>query len=113
MKQLNFSKIGKILEIPDLLSMQSKSFEDFLQLDKKPEERELQGLQAAFLDIFPIESTDGSYVLDFIRYEIGDELSTLIRQEDKFSAKMRFIRRFSCFSDAVYPALKRLHRQKT
>src|SRR6185503_11799027 len=28
--------------------------------------------QAAFLDVFPIESADGSMVLDFVRYEFGD-----------------------------------------
>lgn len=72
MRHLNFSKIGQILDIPDLLNMQTKSFEWFLQLGKKPEERELQGLQAAFLDVFPIESADGSVVMDFLRYELGE-----------------------------------------
>ena len=93
MKQLNFSKIGKIIEFPDLLSMQTKSFEDFLQQYKKPEEREIQGLQAAFLDIFPIESSDGAYVLDFIRYEIGEPKYTseaeAIARTGTYSAPLR------------------------
>ncbi len=71
MNQLNFSKIGKNLEMPDLLEMHKKSFEWFLQRDVEPEKRKIQGLQAAFLDVFPIESSDGSLVLDFVRYEIG------------------------------------------
>jgi len=69
--QLNFSRIGKILELPDLLEMHKKSFESFLQLDTPPEKRKIQGLQAAFLDVFPIESADGSMVLDFVKYELG------------------------------------------
>ena len=51
MKQLNFSKIGQILEMPDLLDMQKQSFDWFLQLEDKPENRKIQGLQAAFVDI--------------------------------------------------------------
>jgi DNA-directed RNA polymerase subunit beta len=68
-KQHNFSKIGKIIELPDLLHMQKQSFKDFLQIDVPPEKREIKGLQAAFMDVFPIES--GNAVLDFVKYDIG------------------------------------------
>ncbi len=71
MKQLNFSKIPQVLEIPDLLDMQKRSFKWFLQDDKDPLKRDLQGLQAAFEDVFPIESSDGNTVLEFIKYELG------------------------------------------
>jgi len=57
--------------LPDLLEMQKNSFKSFLQLDAAPEKRKLMGLQAAFLDVFPIESADGSLVLDFVRYSLG------------------------------------------
>ena len=71
MKHLNFSKIGQILKVPDLLDMQKQSFDWFLQLDEKPENRKIQGLQASFVDVFPIESADGTMVMDFLRYELG------------------------------------------
>ena len=71
MKQLNFSKIGQILKVPDLLDMQKQSFDWFLQLEEKPENRQIQGLQASFVDVFPIESADGTMVMDFLRYELG------------------------------------------
>ena len=71
MKQLNFSKIGQILKAPDLLDMQKQSFDWFLQLDEKPENRKIQGLQASFVDVFPIESADGTMVMDFLKYELG------------------------------------------
>jgi DNA-directed RNA polymerase subunit beta len=71
MKHLNFSKIGQILKVPDLLDMQKQSFEWFLQLDEKPENRKIQGLQASFVDVFPIESADGTMVMDFLKYELG------------------------------------------
>jgi len=70
-KQIKFGKIPQAMELPDLLEMQKKSFRDFLQLETEPDQRKLLGLQASFLDVFPIESSDGSMVLDFVRYEFA------------------------------------------
>ncbi|KAF0126334.1 MAG: DNA-directed RNA polymerase subunit beta [Elusimicrobia bacterium] len=72
MKTKDFSKIPQILKAPDLLDMQKHSFDWFLQLDTDPEERNIQGLQASFMDVFPVESADGSMQLDFVKYELGD-----------------------------------------
>ncbi|MBU2572633.1 MAG: DNA-directed RNA polymerase subunit beta [Elusimicrobia bacterium] len=71
MKQLNFSSISQILKVPDLLDMQKQSFDWFLQLETPPDARKIQGLQASFVDVFPIESADGNMVLDFLKYELG------------------------------------------
>ncbi|MDD5656497.1 MAG: DNA-directed RNA polymerase subunit beta [Elusimicrobia bacterium] len=71
MKQIKFGRIPQAMELPDLLEMQKKSFRDFLQLGAEPDARKLMGLQASFLDVFPIESSDGSMVLDFVRYEFA------------------------------------------
>ncbi|MFA6094121.1 MAG: DNA-directed RNA polymerase subunit beta [Elusimicrobiota bacterium] len=70
MNQINFSKIPQVLEMPDLLEMQKRSFREFLQEEESSSERKLQGLQAAFMDVFPIESSDCSMVLDFVRYKL-------------------------------------------
>ncbi|MGC8728436.1 MAG: DNA-directed RNA polymerase subunit beta [Elusimicrobiales bacterium] len=70
-EQYNFSKIGRVIEIPDLLEMQKKSFKDFLQIDIDPKNREIKGIQAAFVDVFPIESANGQVVLDFVKYDLG------------------------------------------
>ncbi len=71
MKQIKFGKIPEAMAMPHLLEMQTNSFRDFMQLGVEPEDRQLLGLQAAFLDVFPIESSDGSMVLDFVRYEFA------------------------------------------
>ena len=71
MEQYNFGKIKTKLPLPNLLDMQKKSFEDFLQLDVAPEKRDFRGLQAAFTDVFPIEAPDGSMSLDFVKYELS------------------------------------------
>ena len=99
MKQINFAKIPKVLDLPDLLEMQKRSFKDFLQLDVPPGERKLQGLQAAFLDVFPIEASDGSMVLDFVRYEMGEPKFSSVEEaqahDGSFSAPIKAILRLS------------------
>ncbi|PCI36761.1 MAG: DNA-directed RNA polymerase subunit beta [Elusimicrobia bacterium] len=71
MKSINFSKIEEVHELPDLLEMQKKSFAGFLQEGVAPNDRKLMGLQASFLDVFPIESADASMVLDFVKYKFS------------------------------------------
>ncbi|MFH1725057.1 MAG: DNA-directed RNA polymerase subunit beta [Elusimicrobiota bacterium] len=71
MKRINFSKIPQVQDLPDLLEMQKRSFRDFLQEGVPPQERKLMGLQASFLDVFPIESADASMILDFVKYKFG------------------------------------------
>ena len=68
MKKFSFSKITPILDLPDLLELQKKSFADFLQESTPPEKRKFQGLQTAFLDVFPISNTDDTLSLEFISY---------------------------------------------
>ena len=68
-KRINFAT-SKILEYPDLLEVQLKSFKDFFQLETTPENRKNEGLFQVFQEIFPIEDTRNSYKLEFIDYFI-------------------------------------------
>ncbi len=61
---------SKILEYPDLLEVQLKSFQDFFQLETTPENRKNEGLFQVFQEIFPIEDTRNNYKLEFIDYFI-------------------------------------------
>ena len=61
---------SKILEYPDLLEVQLKSFKDFFQLETTPENRKSEGLYQVFQEIFPIEDTRNNYKLEFIDYFI-------------------------------------------
>ncbi len=71
MKLKNFANIKEVHELPDLLDIQVKSYEEFLQSDILPKDRLPLGLQEAFLDVFPIESFDQSVRLEFISYSLG------------------------------------------
>ena len=53
-ERTNFSKIRTAIQIPNLIEVQKKSYERFLQMNMLPEEREDTGLQAVFNSVFPI-----------------------------------------------------------
>jgi DNA-directed RNA polymerase subunit beta len=67
----SFGKIKDIVPVPDLIAIQSKSFNDFAQLDYLPDERKDIGLEKVLRDIFPIEY-EGKMSLEYVSYELGD-----------------------------------------
>ena len=73
-----FGKLRPVMEPPDLIEIQTKSYDDFLQLGVKPGDREEKGLQAIFHEVFPIDSYDGNYTLDFVKYEFGEAKMTAL-----------------------------------
>ncbi|MBU1290669.1 DNA-directed RNA polymerase subunit beta, partial [bacterium] len=68
----DYSKIPELCPIPNLLDIQKKPFEDFLQRFVSPDKRKKQGLQEVFINIFPIQDFTGNLILDFISYSLGE-----------------------------------------
>ncbi|MBU0759105.1 MAG: DNA-directed RNA polymerase subunit beta [Candidatus Omnitrophica bacterium] len=66
-----FAKLKEGVKIPYLLEIQSESYKDFLQMDTPKTKRKNEGLQAVFEEVFPIESNDGKYRLEYLYYTIG------------------------------------------
>ena len=71
-QRVDFSVIKTEFPLPDLLEIQKKSYDEFLQMDLLPEERKDVGLQAAFKDVFPITDFKETTELQFLSYTIGD-----------------------------------------
>jgi len=67
-ERINFASIKSQLNYPDFLDIQLQSFQDFFQLDTKPEEREEEGLYKTFAENFPITDTRNQFVLEFLDY---------------------------------------------
>ncbi len=67
----DFSRISASIEIPDLIEIQRRSYEQFLQIEKEPERRDDRGLQAALASVFPIADYNNTAVLEFISYSLG------------------------------------------
>ena len=70
--RLDFSKIPTAIKIPNLIEVQRRSYERFLQMDKLPAEREDNGLQSVFTSVFPIADFRNLSQLDFVDYSIGN-----------------------------------------
>jgi len=70
-KRKSFSKIQDCIELPNLVEIQIKSYEQFLQSDRSKRRRKRQGLEAAFQDSFPIESFDGTCRLEYLGYSLA------------------------------------------
>ncbi len=71
-ERVDFSKIKTSIPIPNLIEVQKKSYERFLQMDYLPAEREDMGLQSVFTSVFPIEDFRGLSQLEFVDYSIGN-----------------------------------------
>ncbi len=63
------------MDVPDLISIQTSSYESFLQAEKlkRGEPPANQGLQEVFTSTFPIESPNGDMSLEFEYYELDYE----------------------------------------
>jgi DNA-directed RNA polymerase subunit beta len=68
----DFSKIRSYMLLPNLIDVQRKSYERFLQMNLLPEEREDTGLQSVFTSVFPFSDFRETCSLDFVRFAIGN-----------------------------------------
>ncbi len=71
-ERVNFSKIHTAIPIPNLIEVQKRSYERFLQIYTAPADREDTGLQAVFKSIFPISDFRQTCSLEFVEYTIGN-----------------------------------------
>src|SRR5438094_1032187 len=67
-----FGRIKKIVEIPNLIDIQQRSYEEFLQRDMLPESRTDAGLQGVFKSVFPIKDFNETASLEFVSYDLGN-----------------------------------------
>ncbi|AFH48617.1 DNA-directed RNA polymerase subunit beta [Ignavibacterium album JCM 16511] len=68
--RISFSRIKSVLDVPDLLGIQTETFEDFLQHNVPPSKRENKGLQQVFTTNFPVLDNKENYRLDFLEYYV-------------------------------------------
>ncbi|MGE5583804.1 MAG: DNA-directed RNA polymerase subunit beta [Bacillota bacterium] len=61
-ERISFGKIEEILDMPNLIEIQQKSYQWFLD----------EGLREMFRDISPIQDFTGNLVLEFIDYSLGE-----------------------------------------
>jgi DNA-directed RNA polymerase subunit beta len=67
----NFSKIKKVIDIPNLIDIQKNSYKRFLQIDVPAEARKYSGLEAVFKSVFPIRDFSETASLEYVSYSLG------------------------------------------
>jgi DNA-directed RNA polymerase subunit beta len=70
-ERISFREKEEIIDLPNLIEIQLKSYREFLQVDVLPHERQNVGLQEVFSEIFPIKSYDDKVVLEYLSYSLG------------------------------------------
>jgi DNA-directed RNA polymerase subunit beta len=68
----SFGRIKKIIDIPNLIDIQKRSYDEFLQRDTASDQRKDQGLQAVFKSVFPIKDFNETASLEFVSYTLSD-----------------------------------------
>ena len=63
-----FGRIPEVAPMPNLIEVQRTSYEHFLQMEERPEERASVGLQEVFKSVFPIDDFAGRGRLEFVYY---------------------------------------------
>ncbi|RMH42101.1 MAG: DNA-directed RNA polymerase subunit beta [Deltaproteobacteria bacterium] len=66
----SFAKLSKVIDIPNLIDIQKRSYDKFLQLDVPPDQREDVGLQGVFKSVFPIKDFSETSSLEFVSYNL-------------------------------------------
>ena len=99
MNKVNFGRIRIPIDPPPLLKMQKDSFSEFLQQNVAPEKRKLQGLESAFRDIFPLISSDGNLVLEYVSYSFGEpkySIEESIARDATYALPLKVKLRLTC-----------------
>jgi len=96
----NFGRIQKIIDVPNLIDIQMKSYEKFLQKDTPLEKRGNIGLQGAFKSIYPISDFSGKCSLEFVSYKIGEsryDVKECIAKGLTYAAPLKIVVRLVVF----------------
>jgi DNA-directed RNA polymerase subunit beta len=99
----DFSKIPRILEIPNLIEIQKESFERFLQTRIDPEKRERTGLQAVFASVFPIRDFNDTASLEFVGYTLEEpkyDVQECLQRGMTYAAPFKVTVRLVAWDDA-------------
>jgi DNA-directed RNA polymerase subunit beta len=66
----SFAKTRHLIDIPNLIELQKKSYEAFLQKDMDPDRRGDVGLQGVFKSVFPISDFNNTASLEFVSFTL-------------------------------------------
>lgn len=97
------------MQVPSLVEIQVKSYQEFLQTEEGKRRRKRKGLEAAFQDSFPIESFDGTCRLEYVGYSLGKPKYSIAECQKRgmtyaapLKVKLRLVRKGVAKEQEVY-----------
>ena len=69
----NYSRINVALELPNLIEIQTASYQWFLD----------EGISEMFKDISPIEDNNGNLALEFVGYSLGEPKYSVLEAKER------------------------------
>jgi DNA-directed RNA polymerase subunit beta len=66
----NFGKLREVIPPPNMIENQIVSFQEFLQMDVPAAQRNNLGLESVFKEVFPVESNNGNFRLEYLDYSL-------------------------------------------
>src|SRR5947209_6014539 len=112
----SFAKRAAVLDVPFLLATQINSYAEFLQAEKPGMERSENGLQSAFMSVFPISSHSGNARLEFVSYALGEPPFDVVECQQRgltFASPLRAKVRLTIMDrEASKPTVKEVKEQE-
>ncbi len=68
----SFGRIEEVAPMPNLIDVQRRSYEQFLQKDIAADDRDVSGIQAVFKSVFPIRDFSEQAELEFMKFELEE-----------------------------------------
>ncbi|MCP5362027.1 MAG: DNA-directed RNA polymerase subunit beta [Hyphomicrobiales bacterium] len=88
----NFGRLTSVTELPNLIEIQKKSYDAFLQINIPSDQRSDTGLQAVIKSVFPINDFSDAATLEFVKYEFDApkyDVEECIQRDITFAAPLR------------------------
>ena len=88
----SFGRIPEAVQMPNLIEVQRSSYEQFLQREVRPGQRNDEGIEAVFKSVFPIKDFNERAVLEYVSYEFEDpkyDVEECIQRDMTYAAPLK------------------------
>ncbi|HUO23731.1 MAG TPA: DNA-directed RNA polymerase subunit beta, partial [Caulobacteraceae bacterium] len=88
----SFGRIPEAVQMPNLIEVQRSSYEQFLQREVRPQDRDGEGIESVFKSVFPIKDFNERAVLEYVSYEFEEpkyDVEECIQRDMTYAAPLK------------------------
>ena len=88
----SFGRIPEAVQMPNLIEVQRSSYEQFLQREVRPQDRNGEGIESVFKSVFPIKDFNERAVLEYVSYEFEEpkyDVEECIQRDMTYAAPLK------------------------